>query len=332
MGPHASSLSSMNDQQPLNLSFGPIAEAYERGRPEYSEETAAWLLAGQEPGRVLEILELGAGTGKLTRALTALGHVVHATDADEGMLDVLARTVPQARTALGTAEKIPFGDRMFDVVVAAQSFHWFEAETALAEIARVLRPSGQLALVWHEWDVKIPWVRRLKGVLGDGGLGTGGVESSVEPLIVSRHFGVVEEAVFNNWQHINSEVVLDLALSRSHIASLGAEERQQKLAEVLAFYDDFGRGMDGMELRYRAACYRARVIERAQPVTPPAAEVEAPSGDDPLNDTRERPRTETWVVDPARDTTVRDEDADGRAHEIFRSDGTDTDMLLIDFR
>lgn len=327
----------MNDQQPLNLSFGKIAEAYERGRPEYSAETAAWLLEGQAQDRPLEILELGAGTGKLTRALVALGHVVHATDPDEGMLDVLARTVPQARTAQASAEEIPYPDRMFDVVVAAQCFHWFDAERTLSEIARVLRPTGHVALVWHERDVKIPWVRRLGHVLGNGGLGEGGVTAAVEPLIASRHFGVVNDTAFKNWQHINAESVLDLALSRAGIASLSAEGRAEKLAEVKAFYDDFGRGMDGMELPYWARCFSARVIERAQPDSPP--EVEA-------TDTAERPRVDhpsgqkiaEYVVDPMEDTAIRP-GKDARAktssaekQSIFRSDGTDTDMLLIDFR
>lgn len=336
----------MNDQQPLHLSFGKIAEAYERGRPEYSAETAAWLLDGQDTDRPLEILELGAGTGKLTRALVALGHVVHATDPDEGMLDVLARTVPQARTAQASAESIPYPDRMFDVVVAAQSFHWFDAEQTLPEIARVLRPTGQVALVWHERDVKIPWVRRFGHVLGQGGsghsgagqdsAGQGGAVDAVEPLIASRHFGVVNDAAFKNWQHINAESVLDLALSRAAIASLPAEGRAQKLAEVKAFYDDFGRGMDGMELPYWARCFSAKVIERAQPVTP--VEVEQSAA---VTETAERQRIAEYVVNPMEDTAIRPRTprtanatpppaAD--EHAIFRSDGTDTDMLLIDFR
>lgn len=315
----------MNVEQPLNLSFGPVAEAYDRGRPGYSEETARWLLSLAGQDRVLEILEVGAGTGKLTAELVALGHVVHACDPSEGMLDVLARNVPEARTKVASAEDLPYGDRTFDVVIAAQAFHWFDAEPALAEFARVLRPTGHLALVWHERDVKIPWVRRFGSVLGSGGLGAGGAQTAVEPLIASRHFGVVEEAAFKNWQRINSESVLDLALSRSAIASLPAEERALKLEAVLDFYSDFGRGMDGMELPYWAQCFAAKVIERAQPSTPPREDA---ATDDAAPATSESDEEDS--IDPLHDTAIRDVNRP-RATDIFRSDGTDTDMLLIDF-
>src|SRR4051794_5391524 len=149
----------MSDQQPPAVpaddaaqrrpdwahSFGGVAEAYERGRPTYPADAVRWLL-GEHP---LPVLELGAGTGKLTRVLTELGHDVHATDPDASMLKILEREVPGVPTAQASAEDIPLGDDSVDAVIAAQAFHWFDLDRALPEIARVLRPGGRACLLWN---------------------------------------------------------------------------------------------------------------------------------------------------------------------------------------
>jgi len=153
----------MSDETPdWAHSFGPVADAYDRGRPSYPPEAAAWLV-GRDAATVLE---LGAGTGKLTEILVGLGHDVHATDPDRAMLDVLEKRVPSARTAVAGAEEIPLADRSVDVVVAAQCFHWFDLDRALPEIARVLRPGGRICLLWNQRNEKIPWVRRLGAIIG----------------------------------------------------------------------------------------------------------------------------------------------------------------------
>ena len=121
-------------------SFGGVADAYERGRPTYPAEAVRWML-GEHP---LTVLELGAGTGKLTRVLTDLGHDVQATDPDAAMLQILEKEVPGARTAQTSAEDVPLGDASVDAVIAAQAFHWFDLDRALPEVARVLRPGGRL--------------------------------------------------------------------------------------------------------------------------------------------------------------------------------------------
>ena len=118
------------------LSFGDVVDAYDRGRPSYPREAAAWL-TDEQP---LSVLELGAGTGKLTEQLVALGHDVHATDPDEAMLAKLQARLPEVRTSRASAEEIPAGDASYDVVVSAQAFHWFDHDRALPEIARVLKP------------------------------------------------------------------------------------------------------------------------------------------------------------------------------------------------
>ena len=112
------------------------------------------------------VLELGAGTGKLTAQLVELGHDVVATDPDKAMLDRLVRNLPEVRTIEAHAEELPVGDRAFDAVVAAQAFHWFDLDRALPEMARVLKPGGRIGLAWNQRDESIPWVRRLGKIIG----------------------------------------------------------------------------------------------------------------------------------------------------------------------
>jgi len=274
-------------------SFGSVADAYERGRPSFPSAAAAWLV-GQEAATVLE---LGAGTGKLTRELVALGHDVHATDPDPAMLKVLSRHLPDTRVSETGAEQIPANDRSVDVVVAAQCFHWFDHDRALPEIARVLKPGGHLALTWNYRNERIPWVRRLGKLIGSQ---EQRIDEVAEPLVLSELFGFVEDATFTHWQQIDRDSIRDLVLSRSNVATLDEEARAAKLAEVIAFYDDFGRGMDGMQLPYNTQCYKAVVTEQASPA----------GEDDEGTESESEPAQETQPP----------------------NDGTDTDMLLIDFR
>jgi ubiquinone/menaquinone biosynthesis C-methylase UbiE len=276
----------MSDRPSPARSFGGVVDAYDRARPSYPREAAAWLV-GEQPTTVLE---LGAGTGKLTAELVALGHDVHATDPDAKMLARLREHLPDVRTSVASAEDIPAPDASYDVVVAAQAFHWFDHDRALPEIARVLKPGGRIAVVWNQRDERIPWVRRLGGIIGaQDQLRSDGV------LVTTPHFGFVEDRAFRHWQLVDRESIQDLALSRSNVAVLDEDERAAKLAEVLAFYDDYGRGMDGMQLPLQASCYRATVVDR-----PTAEAPDEPAAQEP--------------AEPVTD------------------DGADADVLLIDFR
>ncbi|MFT4286758.1 class I SAM-dependent methyltransferase [Nocardioides sp.] len=242
-------------------SFGKVADAYDRGRPSYPREAVEWLV-GAGPKQVLE---LGAGTGKLTRTLVELGHEVFATDPDDAMLDVLSRNLPEVRATAGTAEQIPAPDQSFDVVIAGQAYHWFDPETALPEIARVLKEGGVLGLVWNQRDESIPWVRKLGGIIGKH------VEN-VDPthdLESSGFFATPVAETFKFWQQIDQHSVVDLVLSRSVNLDLSEEEVAAKRAATLAFYEDYGRGMDGMKLPYLTYVYRALVTDRpARPAMP----------------------------------------------------------------
>lgn len=251
-----------DDVSRLSRAFGPVAETYDRGRPGFPVDAVRWLV-GRDAATVLE---LGAGTGKLTRELVALGHDVHATDPAAEMLGVLRRHLPDVPTSVAGAEEIPLPDRSVDVVVVAQAFHWFEHERALPEIARVLRPGGHVAVCWNERDARIPWVRKLWRLLGDQPALQRATDDAVEALVQSGLFGFVDEHAFPHWQHVDRSSVVDLAASRSYVATLPDDEREALLDRVRALYDDYGRGMDGMQLPYSCRCFRARVQDR--PATP----------------------------------------------------------------
>jgi ubiquinone/menaquinone biosynthesis C-methylase UbiE len=130
--------------------FGGQADAYERGRPGWPEDAVATLL-GRWGAR--QVLDLAAGTGKLTRLLVPHAEVT-AIEPVDGMRAVLEQQVPGAHVLAGTAEEIPLPDESVDAVFAAEAFHWFDLERAPAEIARVLRAGGHLAVLFNRpgWD------------------------------------------------------------------------------------------------------------------------------------------------------------------------------------
>lgn len=294
------------------LCFGSVAEAYDRGRPGYPREAVAWL-TGEEP---LAVLELGAGTGKLTEHLVALGHDVHATDPDPRMLDRLGTRLPELRVSQTAAEEIPAADATYDLVIAADADEWFDSERALPEIARVLKRGGTFAIVRNVRDERIPWVKRLGNLIGRHTIGAG-VGDAVES---SPYFGPAEDASFKQWQVIDRSSVQDLARSLPDVAGLDRTGQESKVREVLAFYDDFGRGMDGMQLPWVAECFRAvvgiqpKTIRQDQaPTGTPAAEPAAESGPDPeLVGEDTVPVALAPAVEPPADD--------------------DSGMLLIDFR
>ncbi len=233
------------------LSFAGVADAYDRGRPSYPREAAEWL-TGSTP---VSVLELGAGTGKLTDRLLEIGHDVLATDPLDEMLQYLRLRHPECRSAVGSAEELPLSSRSVDVVVSAQAFHWFDADRALPEIARVLKPEGVLALVWNARDERIPWVRKLGRLIDVPDR----AREPVDTLVSSRLFGFVEEQTFRFWQPLRREDLQDLVASRSNVAMMAPAERERVLHDVDELYDAYHGGPDGLLLPYVTHCYRALV-------------------------------------------------------------------------
>ncbi|MDQ3992262.1 MAG: class I SAM-dependent methyltransferase [Actinomycetota bacterium] len=238
----------MDERERRARSFGGVAAAYERARPEYPREAVEWLV---QDARV--VVDLGAGTGKLTRGVVALGHDVVAVEPSEAMAARLRAAVPEARVLVGSAEEIPLPDASADAVVAGQAYHWFDPPRALPEIARVLRPASTLGLVWNKRDVRTPWVARLTELVAGS---EDWHERQPASVPASGIFGELEEALFRHEQRLDRQALLDLALSSSSVAVGDASARAEVLNRVGRLYDEVA-GDDGIVLPYVTLAYRA---------------------------------------------------------------------------
>ncbi len=144
---------------------GNTADHYVRGRPDYPPEVASWLRDTLGLCRGQTVVDLGAGTGKFTRRLVETGARVVAVEPVAAMRDKLHSALPEVEAVEGTADALPLADASVDVLVCAQSFHWFAHAAALTEIRRVLRPGGRLGLIWNVRDARVDWVAQLDAIV-----------------------------------------------------------------------------------------------------------------------------------------------------------------------
>jgi SAM-dependent methyltransferase len=237
-------------------SFGAVADAYQRGRPGYSAATIEWLL-GPEP---LHILDLGAGTGKLTAALLAAGHSVTALEPLPEMRAILTATQPEATAIDGRAEDLPLEAESVDAVVAGSAFHWFEREPALDEIARVLRAPGVFGLLGNRFDTSVDWQRRLNR-LGAGGKGIyrAGHWPTQEELRM-RFAEVTDAPDFPQAIEIDRAALHDYLASTSQVATMDDAGRAEFFARVDAVWDEDPElaGVESTTLHWRTTVRRSR--------------------------------------------------------------------------
>jgi SAM-dependent methyltransferase len=139
------------------LRFGTVAEEYDKFRPDPPE--AASSLVGDLSGR--DVLEVAAGTGKLTRFLLGLGAQLTVIEPDDDMRKVLLRHSPGVRVVVGTAESVPEPDASFDAVFSSSAWHWFRQPDATNELGRVLRDNGVINVWWNSFDTEVPWMGEL---------------------------------------------------------------------------------------------------------------------------------------------------------------------------
>lgn len=221
-------------------SFGPQAAAYAEHRPDYPEAAVAWALAPVLERRPLCVLDLGAGTGKLTASLTSRASRVAAVEPDLAMLSELRRWLPGAPVAAGRAERIPLRDASVDAVLAAQAAHWFDLDLALPEIARVLRPGGVLAGLWNNDDDRAGWVAGLAAAAP--GLASvplsrwraqGG--DSISRWLAQAgddRFAAAEQAEFPHAQPRTADSLIATIATHSSVLLMEPAEREQALGAV----------------------------------------------------------------------------------------------------
>ena len=230
-------------QHPRARGFELVADVYERARPSYPAGAVAWLVGRLDlrPGRT--VLDLGAGTGKLTRSLVGTGARVLALEPGDEMRAQLTAVVPEAEPLAAGAEVVPLPDASVDAATAAQSFHWFRLDEALPEIHRVLRPGGGLGLVWNERDPDDPFQRELSDLLQPFtvmGRRRMRERGWVEAIERSGHFGPLEEHTSGFADALDGSALVERMRTISFVAMAGERERGELEAELRRLADTAG--------------------------------------------------------------------------------------------
>jgi SAM-dependent methyltransferase len=224
-------------------SFGAAAAAYAEHRPGYAEAAVRWALEPVSARRPLRVLDLAAGTGKLTETLVSLGADVTAVEPDPDMLAELRRRLGSVRSMPGRAEEIPLPDGAVDAVLAGQAMHWFDLDRALPELARVLAPGGVLAGLWNVDDDRVGWVAELTAMSRRRASVTllrwrnGETQSRQERLLNagSEEFEAAESREFGHGQLRTADSLLATMATHSHLLVMEPAERDSLLADVREF-------------------------------------------------------------------------------------------------
>lgn len=240
-------------------SFDEVAEAYERGRPTFPAVIVDHLVTALDlrPGR--RVVDVAAGTGKLTRDLLASGAEVLAVEPMAGMRQVFAREVPGVPVLDGTAEMLPLPDDHVDAVTVAQAFHWFDPQAAFEEMDRVLRPGGRVALVWNLRDEDDALEAAATAIIDrhrDGTPGHRGLD--LEGSLAASPF-VEVDLLEHAWVHdVDEETFVDRFLSVSFVASLDPGRSSEVEAALRALFTE--HAVDGT-VRHAYTCH-SHILEQ----------------------------------------------------------------------
>jgi SAM-dependent methyltransferase len=233
------------------LSFGAAAEDYDRYRPGYPMEAVVWAT----PTAPASVVDLGAGTGILTRALGAVGHDALPVEPDDGMRAQFARSTRGRAALAGSAEEIPVPDASVDGVVVGQAYHWFDRERAHREIARVLRPGGVFATLWNVRDDSVPWVAELTAI-ADAERGYRGADDHA-PGSFGPLFGPLERAEFAHATIHTPGSLVELMKTRAWYRTAMPRRRIAVEQAVIDLVARHLNGRDEFALPYVTVAFRA---------------------------------------------------------------------------
>jgi SAM-dependent methyltransferase len=233
---------------------------YEAARPSYPPDAVAWLIEHLRVGPGRTVVDLAAGTGKLTRLLVPAGAHLIAAEPVAGMRATLRSVLPTVPIVATTAEQLAFRDASLDAVTVAQAFHWFDEDRAIAALARAVRVGGRVGLVWNARDRSVPWVNEVWAIM-----------DRVEKRAPWRDhdnwrdsafrdmpgFGRLHEGEFHHEQTVSPEAMVQRVASVSHVAVLPDAERRVVLDEVREVLrtDPQTRGRGELQVPYRVDCF-----------------------------------------------------------------------------
>jgi ubiquinone/menaquinone biosynthesis C-methylase UbiE len=251
--------------------FDDAAQEYERGRPGYPEEAIETIARELDLGAGSIVLDLAAGTGKLTRSLTGRFREVVAVEPLAEMRAQLTRQVPGVEILDGSAESIPLDDGSVDAIFVAQAFHWFDGRRSLTEFKRVLRPTGGLALLWNTtpWETReTPWFAAVDDLLEERRVDLDTLRRNasgrwMEAFVDEHDFGPLADATFDNPQRASRTEFVDSLASRSYIAVLEPDERAAVLAGLEQLLDRPDAPVEGnqVSIPMRTHCFWTRLTE-----------------------------------------------------------------------
>jgi SAM-dependent methyltransferase len=249
----------VNDREQA-LSFGKFAASYESSRPGYPTEAARWALGPEFPGLSGDatgrgtVIDLGAGTGRLTRVLLPLAGRVIPVEPDPLMRAQLESSTPGVVAIAGAAEAIPSSAASVDAVVSGQAYHWFDRERAHPEIARVLRPGGTFAVLWNIRDRGAAWVADLDIAAGDSAPEHSQDPRNEDSIDFGTAFGPIERTEFRHDVPMDAARLRTLMASRSMYLIADDVERAEmdsRIAGVVAQLPPT------FTMPYVTVCYRA---------------------------------------------------------------------------
>ncbi len=239
------------------------AAAYDRGRPGYAPQAITAIATAFQVGPETAVLDLGAGTGKLTRQLLHTGARVMAVEPSTAMRQRLSQVLPEVTVLEGSAEAIPLPAKSVDLIVVGQAWHWFDGLKAQAEAGRVLVRGGGVALLWNDYDTSIPWAHALAEIRNRHFV------HHVPPQVDrdwradfagNTGWGSMTGRVFDHVHQTTREALADRVLSTSVIAPLPPEEREKVRHEVLTILDQHEEtcGRENLAVPYRTSVYWIR--------------------------------------------------------------------------
>jgi SAM-dependent methyltransferase len=231
-------------QHPDSRSFENVAEIYERSRPGYPREALEWLAEVLDLREGRTVLDLGAGTGKLTRQLRETGVKVIAVEPGDAMRAQLEQAVPEVEALRGSAEEIPLDDGSVDAIAVGQAFHWFRHDEALPEMHRVLKRGGGVALLWNARDADEPVQREVNDILEDVLKDRPPTPDSSLALVRSRLFGRVEERLFRFKQELDADGLAERVGSISFVAAMPLKRRKEIERQLHAVVEAAGGRVD----------------------------------------------------------------------------------------